>query len=77
MTKQTNLVRMELERFSSLPDEAIISSKLAAIILDISERTTRYHPLLRRIQVSEGRYGFRVADVRKLAREGIRRGEVA
>jgi len=62
---------MELERFSSLPDEAVISSKLAAIILDISERTTRYHPHLRRIWVSEGRYGFQVGQVRKLARDGV------
>jgi hypothetical protein len=62
---------MELERFQSLPDEAVISSKLAAIILDLSERTTRYHPHLKRIWISEGRYGFQVGQVRRLAREGM------
>ena len=71
MTKQTNIERKELERFDALPDEAIVSSRIARIILDLSERTVRYHPHLRRIWTSRGRYGFRVGQIRELCRNGV------
>jgi hypothetical protein len=41
--------------------------------LGVSERTIRYHPQLPRIQISRGRYGQRVGDIRKLCRDGIPR----
>jgi hypothetical protein len=46
-------------------------TKITAIILGLSERIVRYHPMLPRRQVSNGRYGQRVGDIRKLCREGI------
>jgi hypothetical protein len=67
----TNKLREILERFAALPDDAVLPSKITAIILGLSERVVRYHPMLPRRQVSGGRYGQRVGDVRKLAREGI------
>jgi hypothetical protein len=67
----TDSPRKELQLFDALPDEAIVSSRIAGIILDLSERTIRYHPHLRRIWTSTGRYGFQVGEVRKLAREGV------
>jgi hypothetical protein len=60
-----------LARFNVLPDDAIVPSQVTAIILGVSERTIRYHPHLPRIQISRGRYGQRVGDIRKLAREGM------
>jgi hypothetical protein len=60
-----------LARFNVLPDDAVLPSQVTAIILGVSERTIRYHPNLPRVQISRGRYGQRVGDIRKLAREGI------
>lgn len=60
-----------LARFNVLPDDAVLPSQVTAIILGVSERTIRYHPNLPRIQISRGRYGQRVGDVRKLCREGV------
>ena len=67
----TDALREILQRFDILPDDAVVPSKVTAIILGTSERTVRYHPHLPRRQVSMGRYGHRVGDIRKLAREGI------
>ena len=67
----TDALREILERFSVLPDEAVSSSKITAIILGVSERTVRYHPRLPRVQISENRYGQRVGDIRKLTRGGM------
>ena len=71
----TNELHEVLQRFDALPDDAILPSRVTGIILGVSERTVRYHPLLPRIQISRGRYGQRVGDIRKLARHGLR-GEV-
>jgi hypothetical protein len=60
-----------LARFNVLPDDAVLPSQVTAIILGVSERTIRYHPNLPRVQISRGRYGQRVDDIRKLCREGI------
>jgi hypothetical protein len=62
-----------LERFNSLPDDAILPSRVTAIILGMSERTVRYHLHLPRVRISRQRYGQRVGDVRKLCREGMPR----
>lgn len=67
----TPALREILERFDVLPDAAVIPSKVTSVILGMSERTVRYHPQLRRVQVSVGRYGQSVGDVRKLARDGV------
>jgi hypothetical protein len=60
-----------VQRFDVLPDDAIVPSKVTAIILGLSERTVRYHPHLPRKLVSRGRYGQRAGDIRKIAREGV------
>jgi hypothetical protein len=67
----TNKLRAILERFAALPDDAVLPTSVTAIILGVSERTVRYHPNLPRRQVSRGRYGQCVGDVRRLAREGV------
>jgi hypothetical protein len=68
MADLTERLRQQLELFNSLPDEAIAPTKLTALVLGLSERTVRRHPHLRRYQVSLGRYGQLVRDVRKVAR---------
>lgn len=67
----TPALREILELFDSLPDGAVVATKITATVLGLSERTVRYHPLLPRVQISPGRYGQRVSDVRRLCREGI------
>jgi len=67
----TNELHETLERFNSLADDAILPSRVTGIILGVSERIIRYHPQLPRVQVSRGRYGQRVGDIRRLAREGM------
>jgi len=67
----TNELHEVLQRFDSLPDDAILPSRVTGIILGVSERTVRYHPQLPRVQISRGRYGQRVGDIRKLARKGM------
>jgi len=67
----TNELHEVLQRFNALPDDAILPSRVTGVILGVSERTIRYHPQLPRVQVSRGRYGQRVGDIRRLARGGI------
>ncbi len=69
----TDELREILQRFDALPDDAIVPSKVTAIILGMSERTVRYHPHLKRVCISIGRYGQRVGDIRKLCRNGMPR----
>jgi hypothetical protein len=71
MADLTERLRKNLELFNSLPDEAIAPTNLTALFLGVSERTVRRHSALPRVQVSPGRYGFRVGHVRKIAREGV------
>jgi hypothetical protein len=67
-----------LKRYDALPPSAVVSSKAAAAILGMSERSVRYHPNLPRVQVARGRYGFRKSDIEKLSRDGWQPlGEVA
>jgi hypothetical protein len=60
-----------IKRFDSLPDDAVVQTKVTALVLGVSERTIRYHPNLPRVQISTGRYGQRVGDIRALVRNGI------
>jgi hypothetical protein len=66
----TSALREILERFDVLPDDAVVPSKVTAIVLGLSERVVRYHPKLKRVEVSVGRYGQRVGDIRKIVRQG-------
>jgi hypothetical protein len=68
MAGLTGRLRQQLELFNALPDEGVAPTKLTALVLGLSERTVRRHPGLPRVQVSLGRYGYRVGDVRKVAR---------
>jgi hypothetical protein len=61
-----------VRNWDSLPDDAVIPTKIAAFFLGIDERTVRYHPHLTRVQLSQGRYGFRCGDLRRLARGGFK-----
>jgi hypothetical protein len=62
MTELTEL----LKRWSSLPDEAVVNSKLTAAITGLSERTVRYDPRFERVYLTKTRYGQRVGDIRKM-----------
>ena len=55
-----------LRHWDSLPDDAVISTKITALVLGCAERTIRYHPKLKRVEISRGRYGFRVGNVRRI-----------
>jgi len=57
-----------VKRFDDLPNDAVISTKIAALVLGLAERTIRYHPQLKRIQLSRGRHGYTVGNVRQLVR---------
>jgi hypothetical protein len=57
-----------IRRWDSLPDDAVVSAKIAALVLGCAERTVRYNPRLPRVQISSGRYGFRVGGLRAIAR---------
>jgi hypothetical protein len=61
-----------LRGWDELPNDAIISVKTAAFILNLNERTVRYHPHLQRVWLSKARYGFRRADVCRLLRGGFK-----
>jgi hypothetical protein len=58
-----------IKNFDDLPDSALLPTKATALILGVSERTVRREVLstqLTRVQISAGRYGFRVGDIRAL-----------
>jgi hypothetical protein len=59
-----------VKRFDQLPDNAVVQTKITALVLGIAERTVRYHDKLPRIPLSKGRYGQRVGDIRKLVQQG-------
>jgi len=59
-----------LKRFAELPDDALVSPKVTAVVLDSSERTLRRSPPIPRIQISPQRFRHRVGDIRKLVRGG-------
>ena len=67
----TDALRKILERFDALPDDAVLASKITAIILGLSEKTVRNHPYLPRVQIARGRYGQRARDIRALSRNGM------
>jgi hypothetical protein len=63
------MTALELVRnFDALPNDAVVPTKVTEILLNTSEWTMRRNPPLRRIQISQGRFGHRVGDIRALAR---------
>ena len=56
--------------FDRLPDDGIVAAKVAEAVLGgtITERTLRRASPIPRRQISERRFGFRVGDIRALAR---------
>jgi len=59
-----------IRNWDNLPDDAVVSPKITALVLGCAERTVRYHPDLTRVYISRGRYGFRVGNVRQIIRKG-------
>jgi hypothetical protein len=57
-----------LKRFDELPDDALVSGKIVAIVLGVSERTVRRHPPATPVQVSPQCRNFRVGSIRAKAR---------
>jgi hypothetical protein len=66
-----------IRRWDSLPDDAVVSAKVGALLLGCAERTIRYGMQdLPRVQISEGRYGFRVGDLRRIVRTSAGRAVI-
>jgi hypothetical protein len=57
-----------VRNFDALPDDSVVQTKITSVITGLSDRTIRYHPKLKRIQISRGRVGQRVGDIRALLR---------
>ena len=57
-----------IKRWDDLPNGAVVSPKITSLVLGAAERTIRYHPKLKRVQISRGRYGFTVGNVRAVVR---------
>jgi len=57
-----------IEDFDRLPEDMIIPEAATRVLINSSEWTQRRHPTFRRIQISPGRFGNRVGDIRALAR---------
>jgi hypothetical protein len=57
-------------QFDALPDDAVVTAKVAAVILggSLTEQTLRRSPPIPRRQISQRRFGFRAGDLRKLIR---------
>jgi hypothetical protein len=57
-----------LKHFDEMPDDAVLKTKITALLLGLSEKTVRNHPQLDHIWVSEGRRGQGVGSIRRLVR---------
>lgn len=58
----------KLKNFDSLPDDALVSDAVAAIILDISLSSLKKTAPVPARQISERRHGRRVGDIRAKVR---------
>jgi hypothetical protein len=66
-----------IKHWDCLPNDAVVSAKVGALLLGCAERTIRYSMQdLPRVQISEGRYGFRVGDLRRIARTSTGRAVI-
>jgi hypothetical protein len=59
-----------IKQWDNLPDDAVVSAKITALVLGCAERTVRYHPDLERVPISRVRYGYRCGNVRRIIRNG-------
>ena len=59
-----------IKNFDTLPDDSIVSRRVAALLLGASGRTLQpdRNPPIPLIRLSARRVGFRVGDIRKLVR---------
>jgi hypothetical protein len=60
-----------IKHWDALPDDAVVSAKITALVLGCAERTVRYHADLERVSISRGRYGYRVGNIRQIVHQGI------
>jgi hypothetical protein len=63
-------IRTKLNELNDRPDDAVIADPVVAELLGISLRTLRRHQHIRRVQLSPGRVGRRLGDVRAHVRRG-------
>jgi hypothetical protein len=66
MKKPSDLDR--LKNFGELPDDALVPTAVAALVLNTSVWSLYRGNLLRRVQTSQRGGGYRAGDVRKLIR---------
>jgi hypothetical protein len=66
MSRLSPQLREVLKTFDALPDDAVVGTKIAAIILGVSDRTMRSNTKLKGVVVSPNRFGFKVGDIRAL-----------
>jgi hypothetical protein len=57
-----------VRNWDALPDDAVVPTRIAAFFLGVSDKTVRNHPHLTKVWVSEDRCGFRVGQLRQIAR---------
>jgi hypothetical protein len=57
-----------IKNFDALPQDAVVSPKVAALILGVSERTLRRAPPVPKVKLSSQRSGFRVGSLREFVR---------
>jgi hypothetical protein len=59
-----------LKRWPSLPDDAVVHTKVVAAVTGLSERTIRYDSRFERVYLTPNRYGFRVGSVKNILSGG-------
>jgi hypothetical protein len=57
-----------LQNFEKLPDDVLVSTKVTSLVINLSDRSLRRNPPIRKIVVSPGKFCFRVGDIRALMR---------
>jgi hypothetical protein len=57
-----------LKHFDALPDDVLVSGKITALVLHVSERTLRRDPPIPRVHVSTQCRNYRVGDIRAFVR---------
>ena len=63
-----NAIQRKLKQLDQLPDDAVIADPVAAEIMGISTRTLRRRNPVPRVQLSPGRIGRRLGNVRSHVR---------
>ena len=65
-------IRTKIKELNDRPDDAVIADPVAADLLGISLRTLRRHQHIPRVQLSPGRVGRRLGDIRAHVRGFVR-----